>query len=129
MILSYVHRVMDTWRFGENQWVDLDSLLHKQTMMTDTKSRVSQGDYFEVAPGVSDAILNPTSNWALICFIRQFNKENTSKYPSITYYWTVPLVLDHSYLVGNLTNSNFAETKALEPLKSLHFYISSFQTC
>ncbi len=39
-------------------------------------------------------------------------------YPTITYYWTVPLILDHSYLVGKLTNSKIAETKALEPLKS-----------
>jgi hypothetical protein len=39
-------------------------------------------------------------------------------YPPITYYWTVFLMLDHSYLVGNLTNSKIAETKALEPLKS-----------
>jgi hypothetical protein len=38
--------------------------------------------------------------------------------PTITYYWTVPLISDHSYLVGNLTNSKIAETKALEPLKS-----------
>ncbi len=28
------------------------------------------------------------------------------------------LILDHSYLVGNLTKSKIAETKALEPLKS-----------
>jgi hypothetical protein len=40
------------------------------------------------------------------------------EYPSITYYWTMPLLLDHSYLVGNLTNSKIAETKALEPLES-----------
>jgi hypothetical protein len=38
--------------------------------------------------------------------------------PLITYYWTVPLILDHSYLVGYLTNSKIAETKALEALKS-----------
>jgi hypothetical protein len=40
------------------------------------------------------------------------------KYPPITYYWTGLLIVDHSYLVGNLTNSKIAETKALEPLKS-----------
>jgi hypothetical protein len=45
-------------------------------------------------------------------------KQILCKYPTITYYWTVPLILDHSYLVGNLTNSKIAETKALEPLKS-----------
>jgi hypothetical protein len=38
-------------------------------------------------------------------------------------------VLDHSYLVGNLTNSKIAETKALEPLKSRHFCISYFRIC
>ncbi len=48
-------------------------------------------------------------------------------YPPITYYWTVPLILDHSYLVGNLTNSKIAETNALEPLKSWHFCISNFR--
>jgi hypothetical protein len=42
----------------------------------------------------------------------------TLDYPPITYYWTVPLILDHSYLVGNLTNLKIAETNALEPLKS-----------
>jgi hypothetical protein len=26
----------------------------------------------------------------------------------ITYYWIVPLILDHSYLVGNLTNSRLS---------------------
>jgi hypothetical protein len=41
-----------------------------------------------------------------------------TNYPSITYYWTVPLILDHSHLFGNLTNSKIAETKALEPLES-----------
>jgi hypothetical protein len=37
--------------------------------------------------------------------------------------------LDHSYLVGKLKNSNIAETKASEPLKSWHFCISNFGTC
>ncbi len=39
------------------------------------------------------------------------------------------LILDDSYLVGNLTNAKIAETKALEPLKSWHFCISNFRTC
>jgi hypothetical protein len=38
--------------------------------------------------------------------------------PDIIYYWTVPLILDHSYLVEILTNSRIAEAKALKPLKS-----------
>ncbi len=49
--------------------------------------------------------------------------------PPITYYWTGLLILDHSYLVGNLTNSKVAETKALELLKFWHFCISNFRTC
>jgi hypothetical protein len=40
------------------------------------------------------------------------------QYAPITYYWTGILILDHSYLVRNLTNSKIAETEALEPLKS-----------
>jgi hypothetical protein len=51
------------------------------------------------------------------------------RYFLITYSWTGLLILDHSYLVGNLTNSKIAETKALEPLKSWQFCISNFRTC
>ncbi len=32
-------------------------------------------------------------------------------YPPITYYGTVPLILDHSYIVGNSTISKIANTK------------------
>ncbi len=39
-------------------------------------------------------------------------------YPPITHYCTGLLILDHSYLVGNLTKSKIAETKTLEPLES-----------
>jgi hypothetical protein len=45
--------------------------------------------------------------------------------PPITYYWTGFLILDHSYLVGNLKNSTIAETKVLEPLKFWHFCINN----
>ncbi len=31
--------------------------------------------------------------------------------PPITYYWTVPVILDHSYLVGKLKSSKIADTK------------------
>jgi hypothetical protein len=33
------------------------------------------------------------------------------EYPPVTYYWTVPLILDHSYLVGKLTSSKIPDTK------------------
>jgi hypothetical protein len=39
-------------------------------------------------------------------------------YPRSPIIGQVSLILDNSYLVGNLTNSKIAETKALEPLKS-----------
>jgi hypothetical protein len=44
-----------------------------------------------------------------------------SYYPSITHYWTVPLILDHSYLVGKLTGWKIADTsvKISEVLKLL----------
>jgi hypothetical protein len=32
-------------------------------------------------------------------------------YHPITYYWTVSLILDHSYLVGKSTSSKIADTK------------------
>jgi hypothetical protein len=32
-------------------------------------------------------------------------------YPLITYYWSVPLILDHSYVVGKSTNLKVAERK------------------
>jgi hypothetical protein len=32
-------------------------------------------------------------------------------YSSITYYWTVPIIFDHSYLVGTLTSLKTPDTK------------------
>jgi hypothetical protein len=63
---------------------------------------------------------HPSCPWITQSFIQRFG------YPTITYYWTGLLILDHSYLVGNLTNSKIAETKALEPLKSWHFVSAIF---
>ncbi len=62
------------------------------------------------------------------CLVSQ-RIEEQKLYPPITYYCTGLLILDHSYLVGNLTNPKIAETKALEPIKSWHFCISNFRTC
>jgi hypothetical protein len=63
-------------------------------------------------------------NWSYLDFFFEVaardhvENRDLHRYPTITYYWTVSLILDHSYLVGNLTHSKIAETKALEPLKS-----------
>jgi hypothetical protein len=76
-----------------------------------------------------------------LCYIRQQSRthlevgrsRNTKKvpmmYPAITYYWTGLLILDHVYLIGNLTNSKIAKTKSSEPLKFWHFCMSYFRTC
>ncbi len=37
--------------------------------------------------------------------------DDLEEYPLITYYWTVPLILDHSYLAGKLTSLKIADTK------------------
>ncbi len=37
--------------------------------------------------------------------------DRVEMYPPITYYWTVPLILDHSYLVGKLTRLKIADTE------------------
>jgi hypothetical protein len=44
--------------------------------------------------------------------------EKKKKNLPITYYWTGLQILDHSFVVGNFTDSKIAETKALEPLKT-----------
>jgi hypothetical protein len=40
-------------------------------------------------------------------------------YAPITYYWTVPLILDHPYLDGKLTSSKLAYTKVVRILEVL----------
>jgi hypothetical protein len=60
---------------------------------------------------------------------RSKGTDDTLVTPWSPIYWTGLLMLDHSYLVENLTNSKIAETKALEPLKSWHFCINIFRTC
>ncbi len=47
-------------------------------------------------------------------------------YPSITRYWTVPLILDHSYLVGKLTSSKIADTKVVRVLEVLKLLFQQF---
>ncbi len=59
-----------------------------------------------------------TRRWRLQYLLANWGKLLRYQYicPPITYYWTGVLILDHSYLVENLTiNSKIAETKALEP--------------
>jgi hypothetical protein len=44
----------------------------------------------------------------LLCFVQM---ASVPDYPPITYYWTVLLILSHSYLVGKSTSSKIADTK------------------
>jgi hypothetical protein len=41
----------------------------------------------------------------------QLKREMPWLHPPITYYWTVPLILDNSYIVGKSTSSKIADTK------------------
>ncbi len=41
--------------------------------------------------------------------------------PPITYDWTVPLLLDHSYLVGKLTSSKIAKSVRIFEVMKLLF--------
>jgi hypothetical protein len=43
---------------------------------------------------------NPQKGWK-----KNWESSENLMYPPITYYWTVPLILDHSYLVGKSTSS------------------------
>ncbi len=67
------------------------------------------------------------------CAILRFNTFKSQSinwgYLPITYFWTGLIILHHSYLVGNLTNSKNAERKSSKPLKFWHFCISNFRTC
>jgi hypothetical protein len=44
-------------------------------------------------------------------FLLLTGKPTLMDYPQITYYWTVPLILDHLYLVRKLTSLKIADTK------------------
>jgi hypothetical protein len=44
-------------------------------------------------------------------YLNEFDVRKPLLVPPITYYWTGLLILNHSHLVGNLTNSKIAETK------------------
>jgi hypothetical protein len=55
--------------------------------------------------------------------------ERVFQYPPITYYWTVPLILDHSYFVRKSTSSKIADTKVSGFYKFLSFCFSNFWIC
>ncbi len=44
-------------------------------------------------------------------YSNKFIVQTSKIYPLATYYWTVPLILDHLYLVWKLTSSKIADTK------------------
>jgi hypothetical protein len=49
------------------------------------------------------------------------------KLPPITYYWTVPLILDHSYRVGKLTISKIADAIVSRFQRFQSFCFSNFR--
>jgi hypothetical protein len=58
-----------------------------------------------------ERIFNEHSIPCLFSTFFGFYESTLPQYPTITYYWTVPLILDHSYLVGKLRSSKIAGTK------------------
>jgi hypothetical protein len=68
-------------------------------------------------PETVDFTLRHCMGYILLQFRTQFLSPSAVQYvhflvyPSITYQWTVPLILGHSYLVGKLTSSKIADTK------------------
>jgi hypothetical protein len=55
--------------------------------------------------------LSKQSNFQNLDAVRFLSTVLATNYRPITYYWTVPLILDHSYLVGKLTSLKIADTK------------------
>ncbi len=53
---------------------------------------------------------------------------NNQKYPPppITYYWTVPLILDHAYIVGKLIRTKIADNKSVRILEVLKLSFQQF---
>jgi hypothetical protein len=52
---------------------------------------------------------------------------DVSDYFPITYYWTVHLILDHSYIVGKLTSSKIADQKCQDFKGSKAFVSAIFE--
>ncbi len=54
-------------------------------------------------------IIDYSVKYNKICQLVQ--RHVSKKISPITYHWTMPLILDHSYLFGKLTSSKIAATK------------------
>ncbi len=70
-------------------------------------------DHKDKTPILIRSKSNKLIKWLMIEGTKDLNLK-LSWYPPITYYWTVPLILHHSYPVGRLTSSKL-ETKLVSP--------------
>jgi hypothetical protein len=60
---------------------------------------------------------------------KEKKEEKLGSVPPITYYWKGLLILDHSYLVGKLTSSKFADTEVSGFSRFYSFCFSNFWIC
>jgi hypothetical protein len=63
-------------------------------------------------PGLKTMSSNASPSWTvyfLVVMIGVFSKRNSR--PTLTYYWTVALILDHSYFVGKWTKLKISGTE------------------
>jgi magnesium-transporting ATPase (P-type) len=66
----------------------------------------------QLAGNSTDLSVFESLNWVnKSCFRRKHGLIGVYTEPPITYYWTVTLIFDHSYLFGKLTSSKIADTK------------------
>ncbi len=75
-------------------------------------SNASHGDDW-VDVDRSDGEHDVADSGGAVVLTRYYSRNTVPPPPPFTYYWTVPLILDHSYLVGKLKSSKIADTKVL----------------
>jgi hypothetical protein len=74
------------------------------------QSTQNEIEYVKWSTYIEQSTQNEIENVKWSTYIEQIT-QNEIEYPTITYYWTVPLILDQSDLVGKSTSSKIADTE------------------
>ncbi len=72
------------------------------------------------------------TSWAQLTGSHVLHLRNSlfyKKYPPVTYYWTVPLILDHSYLVGEINKFENCWYKSVTISEVLKLLFQQFWIC
>jgi hypothetical protein len=87
-------------------WIQMSDMTHVLgSLQGDRWSHLS---YKTIWRSFYVGVWNGHSQWGCIFSLSEWSPVG---YPPFTYYWTVPLILNHSYLLGKLTSSKIADTK------------------